>query len=101
MTFTCFECSKEIQSYPCACGYRPKALGPVQKQAYWLIQPCNSCRRAVIRIPASQSLANPICKWCEGQEPQLMEVLDSAVTAQMPRMTAIGELLKKMQLENS
>ncbi len=102
MTFQCFECCKEIQSYPCACGYRPKALVPVQNQAYWLIQPCTSCRRAVIRVPVSQSLANPICKWCEGQAREPLEaVLDTAAKAALPRMTAVSELLKKMQLANS
>ena len=37
MTFQCFECQKEIQAYPCACGYTnlpaagsTKSLAPVQ-----------------------------------------------------------------------
>ena len=65
MTFNCFECCKSIHAYPCACGYQPKALGG----GYWIIQRCvtEGCR-STIRVPSGSQLANPICKWCAGQE---------------------------------
>lgn len=28
---TCFECAKEIEHYPCACGYKPISYTPAQK----------------------------------------------------------------------
>ncbi len=87
----------QCEQNPCDCQ---RALTVQVKQPLWLIQPCTSCRRAVIRVPVSQSLANPMCKWCEGQTPQLA-VLDAAVREPAPRMTAVSELLKKMQLANS
>src|SRR6185295_18443989 len=35
-SMTCFECAKEIEQYPCACGYIPK--GPTGQK--WIIQHC-------------------------------------------------------------
>jgi hypothetical protein len=59
---TCFECCKEIQTYPCACGYQPK--GPTGLN--WVIQHCTraGCSSA-IRVPAGQQESLPACKWCQ------------------------------------
>ncbi len=64
MTFTCVECSKEIQSYPCACGYRPKSLAPVSNPSNWLVRSCAAPGCAVmVREPISSHDPVPICKW--------------------------------------
>lgn len=58
---TCFDCCKEIQQYPCACGYEPK--GPTGQR--WLIQHCTTagCQSA-IRMGIGSQEAHPVCKWC-------------------------------------
>lgn len=59
---TCFECAKEITSYPCACGYRPKAL---EAQQQWIVRHCHTpgCFTAIREKLGRQSI-DPICKWC-------------------------------------
>ena len=64
MTFQCFECQKEIQAYPCACGYRPKALAPVSNPSNWLVRSCAAPGCGVmVREPISSHDPTPVCKW--------------------------------------
>lgn len=92
---TCFECAKEIVSYPCACGYQPRGL--VVRQS-WLIQHCSrpGCTTA-IRVRYGQQEATPVCKWCVGDTTRLPVVIEpTAEVRSAPRMTAVGEILKRL-----
>ncbi len=60
----CFECTKEIDSYPCACGYQPKTLAVVAKPLNWIVRHCSKpgCNVSV-REHIGQQDITPVCKW--------------------------------------
>lgn len=51
------------ESNPCSCRKSVSA----QSGGYWIVQHCETegCN-STIRTPSGSQLANPICKWCEG-----------------------------------
>lgn len=60
----CFECNKEIRSYPCACGFQPKTLAPMQQVSHWIVSDC-SVRGCTVQIRRSidSNDWDYRCKW--------------------------------------
>lgn len=92
---TCLECQKVVVSYPCACGYRPVGLALVKEAPFWLIQSCTVCRRAAIRLPATQAMAIPICKWCAGHSVQQGQIVEQQ--AGEVGMQGMHDLIRKLR----